>query len=246
MDLPQSTWPAERNGSREWIQYRIIFFISFGLALFPQPNFPYRKDAYRQWLPSYNPYIYRNLSIPISFHTKERALAKMTLFCQVVTLPILSQLALTASLPSNYTLHTYNNSLNAIQKFIWDFSVHQDHLEILINTQLPINPTKFTAGIDNALTQIKDTLREHGDALLTENVTPWITDGISIGIHITRWSVHFRWSDIEDVLQGLAWVLVRKKRFYETWFYVRTHEGVAFAEGMITAGELPWPNASLI
>lgn len=57
-------------------------------------------------------------------------------------------------------------------------------------------------------------------------------------------------SDVRDALEGLWWVLVQERRFFEAFFYVRNGvglrrwdleggEGVAFAEGMITAVE--WP-----
>lgn len=43
-------------------------------------------------------------------------------------------------------------------------------------------------------------------------------------------------SDVGDVLEGLLSVLVRERRFFETFFYVRNEVDVIFADGVVTAG----------
>lgn len=169
----------------------------------------------------------------------------MTLFYKVFALlVIVSQPAFTASVPSIVTLHAYNNSLNDVQRYFWDFSFHRDHLEIFISTKLPIEPTSFAEGIDNGLSEVKVALFERGDPRLM-CTTSWTTGGCSIEIRVMGRSLPFMRSDLEEVQQGLTWTLVDKKRFFESFFYLRTHGGVAFAEGIITAGELPPGDGSL-
>lgn len=64
--------------------------------------------------------------------------------------------------------------------------------------------------------------------------------GYSIVLHpqVPR-AERLRFYDWKQALLGFQLMLVGQAMFFETFFYVRGRAGVAIADGIVTAGELP-------
>lgn len=164
----------------------------------------------------------------------------MMTLCRQPFIPILlvSQSLLTISFPS---FPTPVDSPNNVQRIFWPFTNSDNYLEMFADTNLPMGVTTFTETVEAALYAADSRVRHEGNNLVPTAMLYHHDEGdcsIVVRPMILR-AEKFKFRDWKQALLGFQLMLVGQAMFFETFFYVRGRAGVAIADGIVTAGELP-------
>lgn len=164
----------------------------------------------------------------------------LTLFLTFLSIPC------AASLPSFPTLRLEANNthlLPSIERIVHRIPATDHYLDIYLSTNIPIDPVRFTDEIADQYRFFDQDLARNGDKPMFDPPIGFTGLHVLAVPYISRNGIpDFRTQDFVDVLITLQRVVVQPKKFFETFWYLRNEDGVAFASGLIAAERPPAEN----